>query len=78
MNEPPTEKSQKACPPTCEPDENDCVCVADKQKKSCHDLHGSSERNLLECLTKPAAAHILEECPSKKNKPIPTPAPTSS
>ena len=66
MNEPPTEKALKACPPTCESDSNDCSCVADKQKKSCGDLHAGNERTKLECLTKPAAAHILEQCPKKK------------
>jgi hypothetical protein len=66
MNEPPTEKAQKACPGTCESDLNDCKCVAAKQSKSCTDLHGSNEKAKLDCLTKPAAAHILEQCPKKK------------
>jgi hypothetical protein len=66
MNEPPTEKSQKACPQTCESDKNDCICVADKQKKSCSDLHAGHEQALVDCLKKPAASHILEQCLAKK------------
>ena len=44
-------------------DTHDCNCVALKQKKSCNDLH---EKAKFDCLTKPAAAHVLEQCPKKK------------
>ena len=66
MNEPPTEKSQKACPQTCESNKNDCICVAEKQKSSCTDLHAGNEQALVGCLKKAAASHILDQCPAKK------------